>query len=235
MPRPPRQIIAGVPHHIVHKGNNGTPIFKDDLDRHSYLSLLKDRCDRYDLEIHGWCLMLNHVHLVATPGNAESIQNAVGQAHNLHSRRFNKKYDRTGHLWQSCYYACALDESHFIRSLIYVDKNPVEAGLVENPWQYPWSSAGIHYGNRDGTGTDLVNTDSWLKISEEYGFLDLVWSDMDDFAEVLRRHTASGKPLGDKEFFKRAAQIVPGTLVPGTLVAGTLVAGTERETERSTC
>jgi len=178
--------------------------------------------------------MLNHVHLVATPGNTRSIQDAVGQAHNLHSKRFNRRHDRRGHLWQSRHYACALDEPHFIRSLIYVDKNPVKAGLVENSWQYQWSSAGIHYGYRDENSTALIDFNSWLKISEEYGFLDLVWSDMDDFAEVLRRHTASGKPLGDKEFFKRAAQIVPGTLVPGTLVPGTLVAGTER-TERSTC
>jgi putative transposase len=209
MARPSRLIIPGAPHHIVHKGNNGTPIFEDDFDRFSYLSLLKERSDRCELVIHGYCLMLNHIHLVATPVRAKSVQDAIGMAHNLHSKRFNRRHGRVGHLWQSRYYSCPLDEPHFLRSLVYVDKNPVRAGLVENPFEYPWSSAAFHYGTQIKDPADLVDPGSWLVISEEYGFLKLAWDDLENYADVLRRHLTLGKPLGDKDYFQRLASPIP--------------------------
>jgi putative transposase len=83
--------------------------------------------------------MTNHVHLVAIPDQPNSLALALGQLHGSYARHFNRRYRRSGHLWQNRFYSCPLGRSHVWRALLYVDLNPVRAGLVGDPTTYPWS------------------------------------------------------------------------------------------------
>jgi putative transposase len=152
MPRVARIVIEDVPHHVTQRGNNRQDVFFLDEDRHVYLSFLKDRAEAYGLDVLGYCLMTNHVHLVAVPRSADALARAVGRAHFLYTQYVNRRHGRVGHLWQNRFFSCALDEVHLWRTMSYVERNPVRAKVVRLPWRYRWSSAAAHVGEADRTG-----------------------------------------------------------------------------------
>ena len=192
MPKPPRIVIPEVPHHVTQRGNNHQPIFLENEDRAVYLSILKEYCTLYGLHVFGYCLMTNHVHLVVTPPTQRSLSSGIGYSHRLYAQKINKKYDRSGHLWESRYYSCPLDDSHFIQALIYTDRNPVRAGIVDSAIQYRWSSAKAHSGLRDSAG--LVDPDSWTKISAAYDWEELMSKEENENELTeLRYYTDTGK------------------------------------------
>ena len=149
MARMARVVAAGVPHHITQRGNNRQDIFLLDDDRRFYLDTLRERSQRYGVTLLGYCLMTNHVHLVAIPERPDSLARALGQSHSRYAQRFNRRYGRSGHLWQNRFYSCPLGRTHLVRALLYGDLNPVRAGLVGRAEEYPWSSARAHL---DGVG-----------------------------------------------------------------------------------
>ena len=144
MARKARVVAAGVPHHVTQRGNNRQDVFLTDDDRRYYLSVLRDRSQQAGLQLLGYCLMTNHVHLVAVPTRPDSLARALGRAHSSYAQRFNRRYRRCGHLWQNRFYSCPVGGSHLLRALAYVDLNPVRAGLVGRAADYPWCSARAH-------------------------------------------------------------------------------------------
>lgn len=201
MPRSARIVIPDIPHHITQHGNRHDDVFLNDNDREDYLATLKRQSERFGLEIHGYCLMTNHVHIVATPSRDDSLAKAVGQAHHLYSQKFNLVHQQAGHLWHSRFYSCPLDEAHLIRALVYVDRNPVQAGIVKNPWDWPWSSASAHVGNVDPA--ELVDSAGrwWRLFAKRSGWEELVRHEQDSqVLEEIRRHTQTGRPLGSEAF-----------------------------------
>ena len=201
MPRSARIVVPYIPHHITQRGNRREDIFLDDSDRETYLEIIRKVCVRQELRIHGWCLMSNHIHLVATPPREDSLARAVGHAHHLYSKAFNEKHNLIGHIWHSRYYSCPLDEVHFINALVYVDRNPVRAGLVAKPWKWRWSSASAHVDGSDPM--NMLDMEWWLWFSERTGWRERIAGEqrMDEI-ELLRRHTQSGRPLGSEKFVK---------------------------------
>jgi putative transposase len=158
------------------------------------LEIIKERCDPYNVKIIGYCLMDNHIHLVAVPKEATSLSKFVGYSHRLYSQRYNRRYKRSGHLWEGRYYSCPLDDAHFIRTLIYVDRNPVRAGLVQDAVDYSWSSAAAHLGATDAAG--LVDSAEWCKISDSCNWEELIrQEETKETLSELRSHTISGQPL----------------------------------------
>jgi REP element-mobilizing transposase RayT len=89
MPREKRLVVVGTPHHITQRGNNRQAVFRSGTDRHFYLKTLKAKCEQHNLRILGYCLMTNHVHLVATPEYQSSMARALGQTHMIYAQRFN--------------------------------------------------------------------------------------------------------------------------------------------------
>lgn len=142
-----RVVVPGVPHHVTQRGNNRQDVFFCDDDRLAYLRMLAAECRRHLVEVHGLCLMTNHVHVVATPATAPSLAQAIGRAHWKYAQYINRMHGRSGHLWQGRFYSAALDEAHFWTTLAYVERNPVRAAMVDRPWDYPWSSAAAHVGS----------------------------------------------------------------------------------------
>jgi putative transposase len=108
-------------HHVTQRGNNRQGVFLTDADRVAYLQVLKHQAVRYRLEVLGYCLMTNHVHLVVVPQNDTSLAQAVGRTHFTHAQRFNTDHGRSGHLWQGRFYSCAMESGHELAALRYVE------------------------------------------------------------------------------------------------------------------
>ena len=125
----------GCGHHITQRGNNRADVFLVDDDRRVYLELLREQAKKYGLEVVGYCLLSNHVHLVAIPHGEEALAQAVGRTHFRYSQYVNRLHGRSGHLWQGRFHSCALDERHFWQALKYVELNSVRARLCRKPWR----------------------------------------------------------------------------------------------------
>jgi REP element-mobilizing transposase RayT len=115
-------------------------VFFEDADRAMYLDLLARYAGRHGVRITGYCLMSNHVHLVAIPKAENALAKAIGRAHNDYARWLNVKRGESGHVWQSRFYSCPLDEQHQWEALRYVELNAVRAGLVGDAPDWPWST-----------------------------------------------------------------------------------------------
>ena len=202
MPREARIVIPGVPHHITHRGNNKQQVFFDDEDRRRYLCFLCRYCHEDGLRILAYCLMPNHIHIVGVPARKESLSRALQRTQQEHTSHINYKYGRCGHLWHGRFYSCPMDLDHTVCALGYVELNPVRARMVEFPWDYPWSSAPAHCGNRPED--ELLDLDRWFGHYTDAEWRESLLVEMENkgFLSVIRAHTVKGKPLGKREYFK---------------------------------
>ncbi len=202
MPRTARIVIPDFPYHITQRGNYRQDVFEDDEDRVSYLSWINDYSKKYKLSIVAYCLMDNHVHFIAIPRKDDSLAKVFSISHMRYSQYFNKKKKASGHLWQGRFYSCVMDDDYLVTALRYVERNPVRAGIVRKPWQWKWSSAGEHVGQRNGI-IDIENITTLIDTSDEE------WKDYIDLAENreevenIRKHTLLGRPLGTEDFIAK--------------------------------
>ena len=155
MPRMARAVLPDAPHHITQRGNWRLNVFREDADYLRYL--LRMYAERFGLQIAGYCLMTNHVHVVGDPQRDDSIAKTFKYCHGVYATKFNDKYSKSGHLWQARPFSCVLDESHAWAALRYVERNPVRAGMTARAEDYPWSSARSHC----GATTDPLLTSEW--------------------------------------------------------------------------
>jgi len=208
MPRRPRFVVPGVPHHVTQRGNNRQDVFFSEQDRIRYLQILSEHSLRQDVRILGWCLMSNHVHLVAIPGAPESLALALGQAHSQYSLEQNRSQGCVGHLWQGRFYSCPLEPSHLLSAMRYVELNPVRAGMTANAWDWRWSSARAHCSPE--VRDELLDWE-WCRWIEEvrlgvWNYSDwkatLLAAEPTEDVDRMRRATNIGKPLGSDEFVR---------------------------------
>ena len=145
MARLPRLTLPGYPHHIVQRGNNGQPIFASTADYETLLGLLEEYARKFQVAIHAYVLMSNHLHLLATPTSAEGVPQMMQALGRSYVRYFNARQARTGTLWEGRYRSTLIQaERHLLACMVYIDLNPVRAGLVSDPADYSWSSH-LHY------------------------------------------------------------------------------------------
>jgi len=141
MARLPRFVIPDQPQHVIVRGNNRCEIFCADTDYHYYLEKLQQSCDKHACQLHAYVLMTNHVHLLVTPQEEQSISNTMQMLGRYYVQYYNYSYQRTGTLWEGRYKATLIDsEAYFLTCMRYIELNPVRAGMVEHPSEYPWSS-----------------------------------------------------------------------------------------------
>ena len=203
MPRAARTVIAGIPHHVTQRGNRSEQVFFTTEDRRTYLAWLGEYARQHDVEVVAYCLMTNHVHLVAVPSTADGLQLALRPLHMRYAQRINRERGWVGHLWQGRYFSSALDEAYFQAAVRYVERNPVRAGMTSRAEQYPWSSAAAHCGLR--ADPLIANESPWVRqlahIPDWSGWL----SGDDDSRQLdeLRRHAEMGLPCGSDEFIRR--------------------------------
>lgn len=153
---------------------------------------------RYGVQIWAYCLMDNHVHFIAVPARPESLAKVFGETHLRYTQRVNKREGWTGFLWQGRFSSFPLDERHLYAAIRYVERNPVEAGLVARAEEYPWSSARAHVGR---VSDDSILTPHALQeeIKDWAAFLR---SEDDQMRETLEEHTRSGLPFGEQSFLQ---------------------------------
>jgi len=197
MPRLARIVIPGVPHHIVQRGNNRQDVFFVDDDYRVYLEFLKEHADRYGLQLWGYCLMTNHIHLIATPSADDSLAMAIGRTHFRYSQYINRFHGRSGHLWEGRFHSCALDEPHFWVAVRYVEQNPVRAKMTATAWEYEWSSAEAHVAL--DPEDPLLDLSAWgdLKMPSSEWRKMLRRGVKKDESGVLRKSTHRGWPMAN--------------------------------------
>jgi putative transposase len=213
MPRVARIIAAGYPHHITQRGNNRAAVFFDDEDRQTYLNLLLKYTLKYKVTIWAYCLMGNHIHLLAVPETDTGLARGIGLTNMLYTQYLNRKLNQSGRIWQNRFFSCIVESNQYLWSVArYIERNPVKTGLADTPLAYPWSSATAHV---TGRHNQLLAEDSWLAPDERAGyaaFLDAVDEETDD---GIRRATRTGRPFGSEQFIDQLEFSLNQRLRPG--------------------
>lgn len=141
MPRRARVLMPGVPLHLIQRGNNRSVCFFSDDDYIFYMELLAEQASKSGCEVHAWCLMSNHVHLLVSPqeqSSAGSLMKGIGQRY---VQYVNRTYGRSGTLWEGRFRSCLVQsESYVLACYRYIEMNPVRAKMVAHPAEYRWSS-----------------------------------------------------------------------------------------------
>ena len=141
MSRLPRLNLPNIPQHIIQRGNNRQVCFFYEDDYKVYLDKLKEYSLKYQVEIHSYVLMTNHIHLLLTPKDGNGVSRLIQTLSSYYVRYINKTYQRTGSLWEGRYKSSLVDSEHyFLLVSRYIELNPVRAGMVKHPAEYPWSS-----------------------------------------------------------------------------------------------
>jgi putative transposase len=198
MPRRGRCVLSEVPCHITQRGVNQCETFSTDDDRQTYLRLLRDNLGDAEVRLLAWCVMGNHVHLIAVPGREDSLGVLFRRVHGRYAQYYNARRGRTGHLWQNRFFACSLGAGHLWVALAYVERNPVRAGMVARARDYRWSSAIAHV---TGTDEDGLIDMGWWKTNAAVAEWAQFLSGEDAVATAeLRASTHAGRPFGDEVF-----------------------------------
>ena len=141
MARLARMCPAGIPQHVIQRGNNRQVCFASEQDMQAYVAWLKKYSAEFEVDIHAWVLMSNHVHMLCTPHTTTSISRMMQSLGRCYVRYFNQTYRRTGTLWEGRFKSCLVDsESYLLHLYRYIELNPVRAGMVSDPADYGWSS-----------------------------------------------------------------------------------------------
>jgi len=196
MPRLPRLVVPGYPHHITQRGVRSIDIFNDDQDRQAYLCFMAEESTRFGVSFLAWCLMSNHVHLIAVLEKDDSLARAIGEAHRRYTRMKNFAAGVRGYLFQGRFNSCVMDGNYLLAAGWYVERNPVAAGVVENPQDYVWSSCRYH--------CRLTEMDTLLSERKLPGMTDswaaFLEANDSELERNITRHTKTGRPAGDDRF-----------------------------------
>jgi len=211
MPRKPRFFLPGVAAHIVQRGHSREPVFFDPDDYHAYLRWLTEAADRYECRIHAYVLMTNHIHLLVTPANKQSIGQMMQYTGRHYVPYINHTYGSSGSLWEGRYKGSLInDEQYLLTCMRYIELNPVRADMVRGPAEYRWSS---YRANVQGKANGLVSPhDIYMKLGrtrqkrqESYKALFKAHVDKEEL-ENIRRACQTGTPLGNDYFREKIEQ-----------------------------
>jgi putative transposase len=149
MARLPRLTVPGYPHHIIQRGNNRQAIFGDRADHELLLGLIDEHARKQRVAVHAYVLMSNHFHLLATPESVEGIPQMMQAVGRRYVRNYNLRHARSGTLWEGRYRSTLIQaERYLLACMVYIDLNPVRAGMLADPAEYPWSSHQHYVGRR---------------------------------------------------------------------------------------
>jgi len=210
MPRLPRLKLPNTPLHIIQRGNNRSVCFGSDEDCRFYLNHLAEISAKVGVAIHAYVLMTNHVHLLATPQDAEGASQLMKRLGQRYVQYFNRAYRRTGTLWEGRFRSCVVgEEAYFLGCQRYIEMNPVRAGMVAHPGEYRWSSYGA---NAQGEVSPLIRPHSvygGLGLTDEerqVAYRELFRYELDPgLVDEIRRVTHGGLVLGSERFAQEIA------------------------------
>jgi len=210
MARMARIVIPNIPHHITQRGNRSQKVFFSDKDKVSYLNLLHKHAQDAGLSLWAYCLMDNHVHLIAVPEKEDSLAKGIGGTHKYYTRMINFRENWRGYLWQGRFSSFPLDERYLYAAIRYIERNPVRAGIVKRAQDYEFSSAKAHvYKTKDSllSGNFIIE-----EIKDWKAFL--AGQDQDQDIKLLKKHARVGRPLGKEGFIEKLEKITGRILRP---------------------
>ncbi len=201
MPRKARVVVPNTAHHVIQRGNYQQYVFEKPKDFQHYLYWIAKYAKEYNVKIHAYCLMSNHVHFIVTPGDQNGMALMFKNVHMCYAQYKNVERKRLGHLWQGRFYSCVLSRTHLLRVIRYVEMNPVRAKMVKHPWEYVWSSTRQHIKSErmpivrtefhrdcDEAGLNFRN---WKKYLIEKDF---------EMEQEIRNKTQKGLVIGSLDF-----------------------------------
>jgi putative transposase len=134
-----------MPVHVIQRGNNRQILFASECDIAAYAHWLGHGAIKFDVQVHGWVFMTNHVHLLLTPSSETALSRLFQYLGRLYVRYFNFAYARSGTLFEGRFKSSLVQqERYFLTCLRYIELNPVRAGMVTDPGDYCWSSYRMH-------------------------------------------------------------------------------------------
>ncbi len=205
MARLPRLTLPGFTHHVIQRGNNRQAIFATGADYQMMLALLEENSRKFGVAIHAYVLMSNHFHLLVTPQTQEGLPQMMQAIGRRYVRYFNDAQHRSGTLWEGRYKSALIQsERYLLACMVYIDLNPVRAGLAATPADYPWSSH-AHYA---GLRIDKLITPHALMwelgntpFAREAAYADLVQAGVNPAQQAaLTDSTLRGWALGEPDF-----------------------------------
>lgn len=147
MARLPRLTLPGFPHHVIQRGNNRQAIFLDRADFEAMLVLLDENARKFQVALHAYVLMDNHFHLLATPSTGDGLPQMMQSIGRSYVRYFNQRHGRTGTLWEGRYRSTVIQsERYLLACMVYIDLNPVRAGMAARAADYPGPAMATGWG-----------------------------------------------------------------------------------------
>jgi putative transposase len=219
--RLPRLTLPGYPHHVIQRGNNRQTIFASPADYQALLDLLDENAKKFAVALHAYVLMGNHFHLLATPQTADGLPQMMQAVGRRYVRYFNDSQQRSGTLWEGRYRSNVIQTDRYLLAcMVYMDLNPVRAGLVTQARDYPWSSHGHYIGQRIDKRIsphplfwELGNT----PFAREAAYAELVQSGVSAVQQAALTDSAlSGWALGEPDFVAELQKKTQRRLIKGS-------------------
>ena len=219
MARQPRLTVAGYPHHVIQRGNDRKAIVQDDADRARLLALWQEQAVLFKVAIHAYVVMDNHFHLLLTPETDDGLPRMMQAVGRAYVRYFNMRHQRTGTLWEGRYRSNLIEsERYLLACMVYIDLNPVRAGMVAHAADFPWSS----HRHCIGQVSDKMVTPHALfwglgntPFAREAAYAELVQAGLAQTdKDHLTRSALSGWALGSADFVGALQQSTPRRLAP---------------------
>ena len=220
MPRRPRLNIAGIPWHIIQRGNNRSACFYAENDYRRYLDTLEEQAEKYDCAVHAYVLMTNHVHLLLTPARENSAALLMKHLGQRYVQYINRTYRRSGTLWEGRFRSCLTQsEEYLISCYRYIEMNPVRANMVSRPGDYRWSS---YAANAEGKHDSIIKPHyEYMRLGSAeverfvaYQNLFRAHMEPERIAEI-RAATNGNYALGNDRFKKEVEQMLNRRAIPG--------------------
>jgi putative transposase len=218
MPRQPRYFIPHIPQHVIARGVDRQAVFFQDQDYQLYRQALKEAAVNSGCQVHAYVLMTNHVHLLITPERERSLPLLMQAMGRTYVQRLNARYQRTGTLWEGRYKASLVQSDEYLLACQrYIELNPVRAGMVAAPGDYPYSSYRYHaLGSSDPLLTPheryltLDTTDTGRRQAYRSLFRDTL---SEELLTRLRQNTNACTVIGNDRFKTQIAAML-GRAVP---------------------
>ena len=219
MPRRARIAVAGVPLHLIQRGNNRSACFFAEEDYRRYLDHLAELSEKFCCAVHAYVLMTNHVHLLLTPEKAESASLLMKHLGQRYVQYVNRVYRRSGTLWEGRFRSClAQEEDYVLACYRYIEMNPVRARMVEHPRQYRWSS---YRANAEGASSQLIVPHAQYRAlarttdARRQAYRALFKAQLDpQIVKDIRAATNGNYALGSQRFHREVAAILGRRVTP---------------------
>lgn len=211
MARQARIIVPHTPHHITQRGNRGEHIFLQKSDYQTYLDILKEQTEQFDIGILGYCLLPNQIHLLLLPKDSQSLSRAIGETHRRYTNHINARENWSGHLFQNRFFSYAMDEQFSLRAIRFIETLSVTLKLTPRPENYLWSSAKSRI--KIGKNNPIIQNylsfnaiDNW----EEYLSRPMNSDEMNQ----IQLHLQTGRPRGSGMFLDSIEKTIGRSVRP---------------------